>query len=78
MSKRQPNLENPCPACGAKSGERCMKIRRKDGTRSFAKWEHSERFRPVKSEMPDRSAWWKAMAIFEGQYARKRPDWLTV
>ncbi len=62
-----------CPVCGAKPGQRCI-----DRKGKCSKYAHSLRGRPAESKMPDLSQWYREMARYEGQYAEKRPEALTV
>jgi hypothetical protein len=74
MSKPLPPVySHPCPVCHALPGHRCVN---KHGNRS--RYAHSLRGRPAKSSLPDLSMWYRSMAAYEGQFAKPRPDWLTV
>ena len=66
---------SPCPICKAPAWHRCAAA---SGER---RWKmHPERDAPDlhREPLPDLRGWWRSVAQYEGQYAKKRPDGLVV
>lgn len=69
-----PVYNRACPKCGAPSGHYCVTA---DG-RPARPAHRCRGNRPEASPLPDLSHWWRAMAVYEGQFARPRPADLVI
>jgi hypothetical protein len=62
-----------CPTCEAPAGHYCQT---RDGV--VSKYAHAERDREYRPALPDLRDWWRSMAVYEGQFAKPRPEGLEV